>query len=84
MPVTGSRTAERLRGGGSPHLIAGAMITAGAGVIEGGIDRRAGNLVGDVACEPAAAVAAAIPPVPGSVIPILVAMCVRTTLHAFT
>ena len=58
------------------------MITAGAGVIDWGINRGAGNRVGDVAREPA--VAAAITPVPASAIPSIVAMRRRTTLPAFT
>ena len=75
MPVTGARPSERLLGGGPAGLVTGARTPEGAGVIDGGINRVAGDLVGDGACEPAAAVPAAITRVPG----ISISVAVRRT-----
>ena len=68
---------------GRPQLITGAMIKPGAVVIDVGINRVNGGLVGDVEFASAAAVASAITPVPGGVGPMTVAMLLRNTLHAF-
>ncbi len=68
---------------GRPALITGAMIKPGATVIDVGINRVAGSLVGDVEFASAAQVASAITPVPGGVGPMTVAMLLRNTLHAF-
>jgi methylenetetrahydrofolate dehydrogenase (NADP+) / methenyltetrahydrofolate cyclohydrolase len=72
---------------GKPELIRGDWIKPGAIVIDVGISRiddGAGNgrLVGDVAFEEAARVAAAITPVPGGVGPMTVACLLRNTLIA--
>ena len=72
---------------GKPELIRGDWIKPGAVVIDVGINRiddGAGNtrLVGDVAFEEAARVAAAITPVPGGVGPMTVACLLRNTLIA--
>ena len=72
---------------GKPELIRGDWIKCGAVVIDVGINRidnGAGNtrLVGDVAFEEAARVAAAITPVPGGVGPMTVACLLRNTLIA--
>lgn len=72
---------------GKPELIRGDWIKPGAIVIDVGINRiddGAGNtrLVGDVAFEEAARVAAAITPVPGGVGPMTVACLLRNTLIA--
>jgi methylenetetrahydrofolate dehydrogenase (NADP+) / methenyltetrahydrofolate cyclohydrolase len=72
---------------GKPELIRGDWIKPGAIVIDVGISRiddDAGNsrLVGDVAFEEAARVAAAITPVPGGVGPMTVACLLRNTLIA--
>ena len=69
---------------GRPRLITGAMIKPGAVVIDVGINRVGGTLVGDVDFESASAVASAITPVPGGVGPMTVAMLLRNTLQAFT
>ncbi|MGE5441633.1 MAG: bifunctional methylenetetrahydrofolate dehydrogenase/methenyltetrahydrofolate cyclohydrolase FolD [Bacteroidota bacterium] len=72
---------------GKPELIRGDWIKPGAIVIDVGINRiddGAGNnrLVGDVAFEEAARVAAAITPVPGGVGPMTLACLLRNTLIA--
>ena len=67
---------------GRPRLITGAMIKPGAVVIDVGINRAEGKLVGDVEFDSAAQVAAAITPVPGGVGPMTVAMLLRNTLQA--
>jgi methylenetetrahydrofolate dehydrogenase (NADP+)/methenyltetrahydrofolate cyclohydrolase len=72
---------------GRPELIKGDWIKPGAIVIDVGIQRVAdGNgktrLVGDVEFEVAAAVAAAITPVPGGVGPMTVACLLQNTLKA--
>ncbi len=68
---------------GRPRLISGAMIKPGAVVIDVGINRVEGKLVGDVDLDSAAQVASAITPVPGGVGPMTVAMLLRNTLGAF-
>lgn len=67
---------------GRPRLITGAMIKPGAVVIDVGINRVEGKLVGDVDFESAVPVASAITPVPGGVGPMTVAMLLRNTLEA--
>ncbi|MBI2561629.1 MAG: bifunctional methylenetetrahydrofolate dehydrogenase/methenyltetrahydrofolate cyclohydrolase FolD [candidate division NC10 bacterium] len=68
---------------GRPRLITGAMLKPGAVVIDVGINRVDGKLVGDVDFDSAAPVASAITPVPGGVGPMTVAMLLRNTLQAF-
>jgi len=68
---------------GRPLLITGAMIKPGAVVIDVGINRVGGKLVGDVDFDSAVQVASAITPVPGGVGPMTVAMLLRNTLGAF-
>ena len=68
---------------GRPRLITGAMVKPGAVVIDVGINRVEGKLVGDVDFESASGVASAITPVPGGVGPITVAMLLKNTLQAF-
>jgi methylenetetrahydrofolate dehydrogenase (NADP+)/methenyltetrahydrofolate cyclohydrolase len=68
---------------GRPRLITGAMVKPGAVVIDVGINRVEGKLVGDVDFESAVQVASAITPVPGGVGPMTVAMLLRNTLRAF-
>jgi len=72
---------------GRPEMIRGDWIKPGATVIDVGINRiptddGKGRLVGDVAYDEAAAVAAAITPVPGGVGPMTIAMLMRNTLVA--
>jgi methylenetetrahydrofolate dehydrogenase (NADP+)/methenyltetrahydrofolate cyclohydrolase len=67
---------------GSPGLVTGEMIKPGAAVIDVGITRRRGALVGDVEFESAAQVAGWITPVPGGVGPMTVAMLLHNTVVA--
>jgi methylenetetrahydrofolate dehydrogenase (NADP+)/methenyltetrahydrofolate cyclohydrolase len=72
---------------GRPGFVRGDWIKPGAIVIDVGINRVTGadgksRLVGDVAFEEAAAVAAAITPVPGGVGPMTIACLLRNTLEA--
>jgi methylenetetrahydrofolate dehydrogenase (NADP+) / methenyltetrahydrofolate cyclohydrolase len=68
---------------GRPRLITGSMIKPGAVVIDVGINRVEGKLVGDVDFDSASQVASAITPVPGGVGPMTVAMLLKNTLRAF-
>jgi methylenetetrahydrofolate dehydrogenase (NADP+)/methenyltetrahydrofolate cyclohydrolase len=67
---------------GKAELVKGDWIKPGATVIDVGINRVDGKLVGDVAFEEAAQVASAITPVPGGVGPMTIAMLLRNTLVA--
>ena len=72
---------------GRPEMVRGVWIKPGAVVIDVGINRvptenGKGRLVGDVAFDEAAEVAAAITPVPGGVGPMTIAMLMRNTLVA--
>lgn len=72
---------------GRPEMVRGDWIKRGATVIDVGINRiptddGKGRLVGDVAYDEAADVAAAITPVPGGVGPMTIAMLMRNTLVA--
>jgi methylenetetrahydrofolate dehydrogenase (NADP+) / methenyltetrahydrofolate cyclohydrolase len=67
---------------GRPALIGAEMVKAGATVIDVGINRTDGGLVGDVDFEPVREVARAITPVPGGVGPMTIAMLLRNTLKA--
>jgi len=67
---------------GRPGMIRGDWLRPGATVIDVGINRVEGRLVGDVDFESAARVAGAITPVPGGVGPMTIAMLLRNTLAA--
>jgi methylenetetrahydrofolate dehydrogenase (NADP+)/methenyltetrahydrofolate cyclohydrolase len=67
---------------GRPEMIRGDWIKPGATVIDVGINRVDGRLVGDVATDEARDVAGAITPVPGGVGPMTIAMLLRNTLVA--
>ncbi len=67
---------------GSPELITGEMVAPGAVVIDVGMNRVEGRLVGDVHFAQVSEVASAITPVPGGVGPMTVAMLLRNTLLA--
>lgn len=72
---------------GRPEMVRGDWLKPGAVVIDVGINRVAlpdgkSRLVGDVAYAEAAAVAAAITPVPGGVGPMTIACLLRNTLQA--
>ncbi|MFQ5477578.1 MAG: bifunctional methylenetetrahydrofolate dehydrogenase/methenyltetrahydrofolate cyclohydrolase FolD [Candidatus Binatia bacterium] len=67
---------------GSPSLVRGEWIKPGAVVIDVGINRVDGRLVGDVEFEAARRRAGHITPVPGGVGPMTVAMLLSNTLEA--
>ncbi len=67
---------------GRPGLVTGAMLKPGAAVIDVGITRLNGKLVGDVEFASAAEVAGWITPVPGGVGPMTIVMLLRNTLQA--
>ncbi|MGI9178617.1 MAG: bifunctional 5,10-methylenetetrahydrofolate dehydrogenase/5,10-methenyltetrahydrofolate cyclohydrolase [Pirellulales bacterium] len=67
---------------GQPKLITAAMVKPGAAVIDVGINRVDGSLVGDVDYEAVREVAGWISPVPGGVGPMTVAMLLANTLLA--
>ena len=67
---------------GRPEMVRGDWIKPGATVIDVGINRVDGKLVGDVAFAEASKVAGAITPVPGGVGPMTIAMLLRNTLVA--
>ncbi len=67
---------------GRAGLVTGAMLKPGAAVIDVGINRVHGKLVGDVDFASAAEVAGWITPVPGGVGPMTIAMLLRNTVQA--
>ena len=67
---------------GRPRTLTGDMVRPGATVIDVGITRTDGGLVGDVDFDEVARVAGAVTPVPGGVGPMTRAMLLRNTLLA--
>lgn len=67
---------------GRPEMVRGDWIRPGATVIDVGINRVDGKLVGDVHFPSAAEVAGAITPVPGGVGPMTIAMLLHNTLQS--
>jgi methylenetetrahydrofolate dehydrogenase (NADP+)/methenyltetrahydrofolate cyclohydrolase len=67
---------------GIPGTITADMVKPGAAVVDVGISRENGRIVGDVAFEEVREVAAAITPVPGGVGPMTVAMLLLNTVGA--
>lgn len=67
---------------GRPGMITRDMVKPGAAVIDVGVNRTDGGLVGDVAFEEVAEVAGWITPVPGGVGPLTVAMLLVNTVTA--
>lgn len=67
---------------GKPRMITGDMIKPGAVVIDVGINRVDGKLVGDVDFESACEVAGWITPVPGGVGPMTITGLMRNTIDA--
>jgi methylenetetrahydrofolate dehydrogenase (NADP+)/methenyltetrahydrofolate cyclohydrolase len=86
LPATCRRADILIAAVGRPELIRGDWIKPGATVIDVGVNRVAHGdqrrLVGDVAFDEAALVAAAITPVPGGVGPMTVTCLLRNTLIA--
>ncbi len=68
---------------GKPGLIKGDMIKEGAIVIDVGINRVEGKIVGDVVFEEAKEKASLITPVPGGVGPVTTAMLLKNTIEAW-
>lgn len=68
---------------GKPHLVKGEWIKEGAIVIDVGINRVDGKVVGDVEFDVASQKASYITPVPGGVGPMTVAMLMKNTLTAY-
>jgi methylenetetrahydrofolate dehydrogenase (NADP+)/methenyltetrahydrofolate cyclohydrolase len=78
-----TRTADILVAAvGRPGLVTADMVRPGAAVIDVGINRVDGRLVGDVDFESVRKVAGWISPVPGGVGPLTVAMLISNTLLA--
>jgi methylenetetrahydrofolate dehydrogenase (NADP+) / methenyltetrahydrofolate cyclohydrolase len=69
---------------GRPEMVRGHWIKPGATVIDVGINRVDGKLVGDVAFDEAVGVADAITPVPGGVGPMTIACLLQNTLASAT
>jgi methylenetetrahydrofolate dehydrogenase (NADP+) / methenyltetrahydrofolate cyclohydrolase len=67
---------------GRPGLVTAEMVKPGAAVIDVGINRVEGRLVGDVDQDSVADVAGWLSPVPGGVGPMTVAMLLANTLLA--
>jgi len=67
---------------GRPNFVQGDWLKPGATVIDVGINRVDGRLVGDVDFDSAASVAGAVTPVPGGVGPMTIAVLLRNTLVA--
>lgn len=68
---------------GKPGLITADMIKEGAIVIDVGINRVEGKIVGDVVFEEAIEKASLITPVPGGVGPVTTAMLLKNTIEAW-
>lgn len=67
---------------GKPKFVTAAMVKPGAAVIDVGINRVEGKLVGDVDFAAVAPIASCITPVPGGVGPMTIACLLRNTLQA--
>lgn len=79
-----TRTADILIAAvGRPNMVTADMVKEGAVVIDVGINRVEGKLVGDVAFAEVEPKASLITPVPGGVGPMTIAMLMHNTLKAF-
>lgn len=67
---------------GKPNFVTGEMVKPGATVIDVGINRIAGKLIGDVDFAAVKEIAGAITPVPGGVGPLTISMLLDNTLKA--
>lgn len=67
---------------GRPEFVTADMVKPGAAVIDVGINRREGKLVGDVALQSVSEIAGVISPVPGGVGPMTIAMLLFNTYEA--
>ena len=68
---------------GCPNLLTAEMVRPGTTVIDVGINRVDGKLVGDVDFEHVAPIAGAISPVPGGVGPMTIVSLLQNTLQAY-
>jgi methylenetetrahydrofolate dehydrogenase (NADP+)/methenyltetrahydrofolate cyclohydrolase len=82
LPQVTSRADVLVAAVGSPRTIGTEMVKPGATVIDVGVNRTDGGLVGDVDFESVREVAGAITPVPGGVGPMTIAMLLVNTLRA--
>ncbi len=82
LPGTCARADVLVAAVGVPELLGADAVKPGAVVIDVGVNRTDDGLVGDVDFDAAAAVAAAITPVPGGVGPMTIAMLLVNTLAA--
>lgn len=78
-----TRTADILIAAiGRPEFVTADMVQPGVVIIDVGINRVDGKLVGDVAFGPVSEIASLITPVPGGVGPMTIAMLLQNTLTA--
>jgi methylenetetrahydrofolate dehydrogenase (NADP+)/methenyltetrahydrofolate cyclohydrolase len=82
LPAVARRADVLVAAVGRPAFVQGDWVKDGAVVIDVGINRTEGGLVGDVDFAAAAARARLITPVPGGVGPMTIAMLLRNTLQA--
>jgi methylenetetrahydrofolate dehydrogenase (NADP+)/methenyltetrahydrofolate cyclohydrolase len=68
---------------GKPHFLKGEMVKLGAVVIDVGIQKIDGKIVGDVEPVSVSKVASKMTPVPGGVGPMTIAMLLKNTLESF-
>jgi methylenetetrahydrofolate dehydrogenase (NADP+)/methenyltetrahydrofolate cyclohydrolase len=82
LPEVTKRADILVAAAGKPEMIKADMVKAGAVVIDVGVNRLDGRLVGDVAFSEVAEKASYITPVPGGVGPMTIAMLLKNTLDA--
>ena len=82
LPATCRRADVLVAAVGRAEMVKADWVKPGAVVVDVGMNRLAGGLVGDVAFAEVSAVAAAITPVPGGVGPMTIAGLLRNTVEA--
>jgi methylenetetrahydrofolate dehydrogenase (NADP+)/methenyltetrahydrofolate cyclohydrolase len=82
LPAVCARADVLIAAVGRPEIVRADWVKPGATVIDVGINRLEGGLVGDVAYDEVAEVASAITPVPGGVGPMTIAGLLRNTVQA--
>ncbi len=83
LPEVTGRADLIIAAAGRPKLLTAEMVREGAVVIDVGVNRVDGKLVGDVDFESVSKKASAITPVPGGVGPMTITMLLRNTVTAF-
>lgn len=68
---------------GQPHFIQAPFVKKGAVVVDVGINRVGGHIIGDVDFEGVAKVASHLTPVPGGIGPMTIAMLMHNTVQAY-